>query len=403
MGEQVRAIEKEKSRKRRRKLMSTTIVVGSVKPILGADLGDSSSVATLLSPMNGCIVKETFSFSMDDEGYSLFSSKVPRDARVACEATHQAYPFTRKLREIGYNDITVAHAKELAWIVKSKKKNDRADSLKIARLHMAGMLPEAHLLDREEQLRRDLLVQRVKLGVEIGNVKRSIISYLKREDVYRTLPKTDDNFSVARRLAIKALNFGDDRDLVLRTMMNRLKFLEAQCLPFEERIRLLAKESDDVKLLISIRGVDFYLASLYSSFVGDARRFPDDDHLNSYFGIIPVTKDTGGKQRRGKMSKEGPSMARWTLAVMVDTVMRYNPEIKRYYESVKERSNGSHAHVMTMKKLNRMLYHMLTTRQRWKWESEELTERKLSRLNPPSPPATTANEEDVWKGGDCET
>lgn len=383
---------KEKSRLRRRaKLMSAAIVVGSIKPVLGVDLGDSESVATMLFPMNGSIVQEAFSFSMDDAGYSLFLNKVPKDARVACEATSEAYPFTRKLRELGYSDITVAHAKELAWIVRSKKKNDKADSLKIARLHMGGMLPESHLLDREDQVKRDLLIQRVQLGVEIGNVKRRIISYLKREDVYSSLPKTDDNFSVARRHAIESLRFGDDRDLVIRTMMSKLRFLEGQCPPLEERIRRLARESDDVKLLMSIQGVDFYLASLYSSYVGDAKRFPDDDHLNSFFGIIPVSKDTGGKQRRGKMSKEGPSIARWTLAVMVDTVMKCNPEIKRYYDSVKERSNGGHAHVMTMKKLNRMLYHMLTTRQRWKWEDEGLTERKLSRLS------STTREE----GGDA--
>lgn len=385
---------KEKSGSRRRaKLMSTTIVVGSIKPVLGVDLGDSESVATMLSPMNGSIVQEAFSFSMDDEGYSLFSSKVPKDARIACEATSEAYPFTRRLRATGYQDITVAHPKELAWIVRSKKKNDKADSLKIARLHMGGMLPESHLLEREEQVKRDLLIQRVQLGVEIGNVKRRVISYLKREDVYNSLPKAEDNFSVARRLAIESLRFDDDRDLVVRALMRKLRFLEAECKAFEERIRQIAGESEDVKLLMSVQGVDFYLASLYSSYVGDAKRFPDDDHLNSFFGIIPVTKDTGGKQRRGKMSKEGPSIARWTLAVMVDTVMRHNAEIKRYYESVKEKSNGGHAHVMTMKKLNRMLYHMLTTRQRWKWENEGLTERKLSRLSSPS--ATTREEGEV--------
>ncbi len=373
---------KEKSNSRRRaKLMSTIAVVGSMKPVVGVDLGDSNSVSTMLSPMNGSIVQETFSFSMDDAGYSLFLSKIPKDARIAFEALGMAYPFSRRLTEMGYSDITVAHAKELAWIVRSKKKNDKADSIKIARLHMSGMLPESHLLDREEQVKRDLLIQRIQLGVEIGDVKRRIISYLKREDVYNSLPKTDDNFSVARRLAIDTLRFGDDRDLVVRAMMKKLAFFEMECSPFEERMRQVAKESDDVKLLMSIPGVDFYLASLYSSYVGDAKRFPDDDHLNSFFGIIPVTKDTGGKKRRGKMSKEGPSTARWTLAVMVDTVMKCNPEIKRYYESVKERSNGGHAHVMTMKKLNRMLYHMLTTRQRWKWEDERLTERKLSRLS----------------------
>lgn len=380
VGKRTRMGNEKGNRGRRAKLMST-IVVGSVKPVLGVDLGDSNSVATLLSPMNGSIVQEAFSFSMDDEGYALFSSKVPRDARVACEALGMAYPFTRKLREMGYTDVTVAHPKELAWIVRSKKKNDRTDSLKIARLHMGGMLPESHLLDREEQLKRDLLVQRVKLGVEIGRTKTRIISYLKREDIYNTLPKTEDNFSIQRRLAIESLRFNDDRDLVLGTMVERLKFFESQCPPLEGRIRQLARESEDVKLLMSASGVDFYLASLYSSFVRDARRFPDDDHLNSFFGIVPVSRDSADKKRRGRMSKDGPSVARWTLAVMVDSVMRHNPEIKRYYLSVKERSNGGHAHVLTMKKLNRMLYHMLTTRQRWKWEKRNLTERKLSRLS----------------------
>ncbi len=380
----------EKSNRRKRAKLMSTIVVGSIKPVLGVDLGDSSSVATLLSPMNGSIVQEMFPFPMDDTGYSLFSSKVPRDARIAFEATSMAYPFSRRLREMGYSDITVAHPKELAWIVRSKKKNDKADSLKIARLHMGGMLPESHLLDREEQVKRDLLIQRVQLGVEIGNMERRIISYLKREDVYGSLPKTEDNFSVTRREAIKALRFNDGRDLVMRTMMERLEFLEEQCRPLEEEIRKLAKESDDVKLLMTVQGINFYSASLYSSFVGDAKRFPDDDHLNSFFGIIPVTKDTGGKKRRGKMSKEGPSVARWMLGVMVDNVMRRNPEIKRYYESVKERSGAGHAHVMTMKKLNRMLYHMLITRQHWKWEDEGLTERKLSNLS--SSTTNTTNE-----------
>ena len=251
------------------------------------------------------------------------------------------------------------------------------------------MLPESHLLEREEQVKRDLLIQRVQLGAEIGDVKRRVINYLKREDFYNSLPKTKDNSSVTRRLAIESLRFGDDRDLVLKTMMEKLRLLEAMCSPLEERIRQLAGESDDVRLLMSVQGIDFYSASLYSSYVGDAKRFPDDDHLNSFMGVIPVSRDTGGKPKRGRMSKEGPSVARWLLGVMVDNVARRNPEIKRYYQSVKERSGPGHAHVMTMKKLNRMLYHTLIARQRWKWEDERLTERKLSYL---SSSATMTNE-----------
>ena len=113
-------------------------------------------------------------------------------------------------KEHGYSDVTVAHPVELAWIVRSKKKNDRADSLKIAKLHLAGLLPESHLLSREDQISTDLHIQRVKLGIEIGRMKTRIISYLKREGVYDSLPKTKDNFSAARRRAIFSLKFNDD-------------------------------------------------------------------------------------------------------------------------------------------------------------------------------------------------
>ena len=48
------------------------------------------------------------------------------------------------------------------------------------------------------------------------------------------------------------------------------------------------KGSDDVRLLVSIGGVDFYLAALYSSVAGDVNSYPDDGHLASYMGIIPA-------------------------------------------------------------------------------------------------------------------
>lgn len=323
---------------------------------------------------------DSFTIRLDDHGFAQFAARVPKDAKVAFEATGMAYPVHRALTSYGY-DVTVVHPKELVWIVKSKKKNDRADSLKIAKLHMSGMLPESHLLDSEEQMKRDLLVQRVKIGNEIGRLKNSIIAYLKREGIYHRLPPSTDNFSEKRRKAIAALKFGDDRDLVLQTMMDRLGFLEKQCVPIEDRIKQYALKSDDVRLLMTINGVDYYLASLLSSYIGDVSRFPSDDHMASYFGIVPSNRDSGSMVRRGKMAKEGPAAARWALSVMVDTVIRYNKPMMDYYLSVKKRtSSGKMAHVSTTRKLVRMLYHMLKTRQHWKWENPGLSEKKIARL-----------------------
>jgi len=97
------------------------------------------------------------------------------DGRVAFESAIMAYPISRALKIHGYNDITVAHPKTLRCIMKSKKKNDKVDTLKIAKLHMAGMLRESHLLGRNQQVSRELLVERVKLCVETGRLKSSLI------------------------------------------------------------------------------------------------------------------------------------------------------------------------------------------------------------------------------------
>ncbi|TLN00906.1 IS110 family transposase [bacterium] len=164
-------------------------------------------------------------------------------------------------------------------------------------------------------------------------------------------------------------------------MMDRLRFLEKQCTPLEDSVRENARLSDDVKILMSITGVDYYLASLISSFIGDVERFPSDDHLASFFGIVPTSRDSADVKRRGRMSKDGSSIARWALSIMVDTVMQHNEPIREYYTSVKKRTgSGKLAHVSTMRKLTRMLYHMLKTKQHWKWENPRLTERKMARL-----------------------
>ena len=325
--------------------------------------------------------KDQFSFTMNADGYKAFSEKIPKDVRIAFEASGSAYSVDRNLRNLGYSDITVAHPKELSWIIKSKKKNDHVDSNKLARLHLVDMIPESHLLNEDARISRDLLIQRVKLGRSITTTKNGIIGYLKREGLFDSLPKTRDNFSRKRRVAMNAIRFGNQKDLVLRSMLERLSFYEQQAFTLDQEIRKNAKISGSVKLLISIPGIDFYLASLLSSYIGDIKRFQSSDKLASFFGIVPANRDSSSIVRRGHMSKDGARTARWALSLAVDTVIMRNKPLKEYYTSVKKRKgSGRFAHVSTMRKILRMIFVMLKDRKKWKYEITGLTEDKTSRL-----------------------
>ena len=144
-------------------------------PVAGIDIGERESLATYMAPDGD--LGEKFSFSMNPDGYARFSEKIPKETRIAFESSGFAYVFFYALKSMGYDDITVAHPKELSWIVKSKKKNDKVDSIKLAKLHLVGMIPESHLLEHEERIERDLLIQRVKLGRSISSTKNLYILF----------------------------------------------------------------------------------------------------------------------------------------------------------------------------------------------------------------------------------
>ena len=87
-------------------------------------------------------------------------------------------------------------------------------------------------------------------------------------------------------------------------MIDELEFFEKQIIPLEREIKNNAKESEDVKLLLSIPGIDYYLASLLSSYICDVSTFETSDKLASFFGVISSTEDSSTLNRRGHMSKE---------------------------------------------------------------------------------------------------
>ncbi len=118
------------------------------------------------------------------------------------------------------------------------------------------MIPESHLLSEEERIFRDLLIQRQKIVSEISRMKIIIID-LKREGIYNSLPESYDNFSEKRRDVILAIKFNNEKDIVLKTMLDRLEFLEKQMPDIEEAIKKRAKDSEDIRLLMTIHGIDY--------------------------------------------------------------------------------------------------------------------------------------------------
>lgn len=140
--------------------------------------------------------------------------------------------------------------------MKFKENNDKVDSLKLEILHLVDMLSESHLLNQEGRIFGYLLIQGVKISLEISSFKNSIIRYPKRKGLNSTLPESIDSFSQRRIREMRKISFSNQKDPVLETMVDRLEFFERRIDPKKVEIKKIAKENHDVRLIMTIPGID---------------------------------------------------------------------------------------------------------------------------------------------------
>ena len=93
--------------------------------------------------------------------------------------------------------------------------------------------------------------------------------------------------------------------------------------------------------------------------LGPAERFASSKEVGSYFGLIPSEESSGGKQRLGRISKQGSSFLRFLLVEAGQTAARYDPQLKRFYRRLALRKNRGVAKVAVARKLATRLYLML--------------------------------------------
>ena len=97
---------------------------------------------------------------------------------------------------------------------------------------------------------------------------------------------------------------------------------EIRCL--SRQLLRLARDDEDVRLLMTIPGVGYYLALLIKAEIGDISRFRSGDHLCSYAGIVPSTHSSGGVARHGRITREGSRWLRWAAVEAAMTNIKYD-------------------------------------------------------------------------------
>ena len=341
---------------------------------IGIDLHKEVCYATTLDK-EGVIIDRR-EFKNEREEWEKFVEEIPRDSKVAIEACSYWYPVCDFLEDRGI-EMVLSHPSKTRIIAEAKIKTDKIDSKNLAKLLRADFLPQSYIPSKEIRENREVLRLRVQLGKDRTVVKNRIHAVLAKNGVKHEF---SDLFGVEGTNFLKEIDLPHSQRITLDVLLRQLESTNKEIELVQEQIAVIAREDEDIKILMTIPGIDYHSAMIIKNEIGEIGRFPDYKKLCSFAGLVPRVHQSANTRWEGHITKEGNSLLRWILIQIVHQVVRYPGELRKFYHELKKKKGTKIAVVATARKLLRVIYCMLSRKENYKFERKALTESKLKRL-----------------------
>lgn len=193
-------------------------------------------------------------------------------------------------------------------------KTDKRDAAKLAQLFKAEELTPIYVPEAEDEAIRDLSRARETAMKDLKDAKFQLKGFLLRNNIQATV---NDNWS---KKHLRWLT-----DLILPHHSQQI-VLQEMIITISERMQRLQRMDNEllhqvknwryylvVKAVQEMRGVRLLVALGTIAELGDLRRFDHPRKLMAYLGLVPTESSSGGKTRRGSLTKCGNSRARRLL------------------------------------------------------------------------------------------
>jgi transposase len=254
---------------------------------------------------------------------------VPRPFAICYEASCGYGHLHDRLARLAER-VAVAHPGQLRLIFKSKRKNDRIDGRKLAKILYLDAVPAVHVPGVGVRHWRALIEYRQRVLARRVTVKNQLRALLRDNGI--TAAK---GLWTRRGLAWLAAQALSALDALRREMMlEELAELGARIKRLEVALERIAAKHPGVALLRTIPGVGIRTAEAFIAYVDDVARFASVKRASSYFGLVPCQDASGPVNRLGHITKDGPATVRKLLCEAAWQGVRRSPTIGAYFERI---------------------------------------------------------------------
>jgi transposase len=256
----------------------------------------------------------------------------------------------------------LGHALYMKAVHGGKAKNDRIDSMKIARYLRSGMLPQAYVYPAAMRATRDLLRRRMYLmrhrAESMAHVENTVYQYnLAPLDKELSRPKNHPGVVEHFPAGSVQKTVGADLEMVTH-YTGVIQDLERSILA-----TVRVHDEQAFHLLKSICGVGNILALTMLYEIHDIGRFPRVQEFLSYSRLVKCTHESNGKKSGAKGAKIGNAHLKWAFSQAAVLFVRHNPPAAGLKQNLEKRFGKGKALAILARRLGSAVYFMLKRRQ----------------------------------------
>jgi len=260
-------------------------------------------------------------------------------------------------------DVRIADAVKARGIAPLACKTDTIDTWVLAELARLGLVPEIWLPDPEVRAERERARFRLHLVKHRSALKNRIHAILFQHGV----PSPgSDLFGAGGRALLERLQLPEPWASTVAASLELIDLLDERISSCESELRALGAEHRYIPLLMTCPGIGWVLAFTIASEIGEIGRFQSPAKLVGYTGLTPRVDQSGQRDRRGPLRKNGPNYLRWALieaAVHAACSPVYRERYQRTAKRLGRQRGKKVARVDIARKLAEAIWYMLTRNQ----------------------------------------
>jgi len=262
-------------------------------------------------------------------------------------------------------DVEIADAQKVKGLAPLACKTDKIDSRVLAVLSHRDLVLAIWLPDPRVREERELARFRLHLVKHKSALKNRVHSTLI--NFGKPCPVTD-LFGVEGRALLARLQVPQPWRGNITASVELIDDLEGQIAEINRKLRERHADHPYIPLLMSAPGIGWVLAFTIAAEIGQIERFPSPQKLAGYTRLCPRVNQSEDKDRRGPLTKHGPTYLRWALLEATMHALKHPAYAQRYQRNKRrlgKQRGAKVAQVDIARRLAHAIWHMLSRNQQF--------------------------------------